>query len=211
MKRLIRWAISNTPAMNTLMVGIIVVGGFCLVQMRRELFPEFDLEIIYIGVPYPGASPEEVEQGICQKIEEAVQSIEGIDKIVSTAQEGSGFVVLELESSVKDVQRVLNEVRSEVDRITSFPELAEDPEIKQFTLRRVATRLGVVGRSRTIHGARSRFAKSRRKSGRTCCFCLRFRKCRSSARKIIRSISKSRGAVEGIRPQSEAGGRRRSP
>ena len=145
MRGLIRWAISNTPAMNTLMVGIIIVGGFCVMEMRRELFPEFDLEIIFLSVPYPGASPEEVEEGICQKIEEAVQSIEGIDKIVSGAQENGGYVVLELESNVKDVQKVLNEVRSEVDRITSFPDLAEDPEIKQFTLRKVALRLGVVG------------------------------------------------------------------
>lgn len=145
MRGLIRWCISNTPAMNTLMVGIIVVGGFCMMEMRRELFPEFDLEIVFIEVPYPGASPEEVEEGICQKIEEAVQSIEGIDKMISGAQENHGYVVLELESDVKDVQKVLNEVRSEVDRITSFPELAEDPEVKQFTLRKGAIRLGVVG------------------------------------------------------------------
>ena len=145
MKGLIRWAISNTPAMNTLMVGIIIVGGFCMMEMRRELFPEFDLEIIFVEVPYPGASPEEVEEGICQKIEEAVQSIEGIDKIISGAQENGGFVVIELESDVKDVQKTLNEVRSEIDRITSFPELAEDPEVKQFTLRKVAIRLGVMG------------------------------------------------------------------
>ncbi len=145
MKGLVRWSISNTPAMNTLMAGIILVGGFCMVHMRRELFPEFDLEIVYVEVPYPGASPAEVEEGVCQKIEEAVQSIEGIDKIISGAQENDGFVILELESNVKDVQKVLNEVRSEVDRITSFPDLAEDPEIKQFTLRRVAIRLGVMG------------------------------------------------------------------
>ena len=60
MKSLLRWAIKNTPAMNTLMVGILVVGAASLWSMRREVFPEFELEIILITVPYPGASPEEV-------------------------------------------------------------------------------------------------------------------------------------------------------
>ena len=117
MKSLVQWAVRNTPAMNTLMISFMVVGAICLYKMRREVFPEFELEIILITVPYPGASPDEVEEGICQKIEEAVRSIEGIKYQTSIAQEGSGFIVLELEADVKDVQKVLNEVRSEVDRI----------------------------------------------------------------------------------------------
>jgi len=145
MKSLLRWAIRNTPAMNTLMASIMVVGAVSLILMHRELFPQFDLEILLVTVPYPGASPEEVEEGICQKIEEAVRAVDGIKKQYSMATEGSGTVVLELEADVPDVQRVLNEVRSEVDRIPSFPELAEDPEVKQITLRRAAIRVGVVG------------------------------------------------------------------
>ena len=116
MKPLIRWAIQNTPAMNTLMAAILIVGAVSLFLMHREVFPEFDLEIIQVNVPYPGASPEEVEEGICQKIEEAVQAIDGIKKINSVSREGAGTVVLELEADVPDVQKVLNEIRSEVDR-----------------------------------------------------------------------------------------------
>ena len=145
MKSLIEWSIRNTPAMNTLMVSAIVVGALCLMQMRREVFPEFDLEIILVSVPYPGASPDEVEEGICQKIEEAVRSIEGIKYQTSIAQEGAGFVVLELEASVKDVQKVLNEVRSEVDRIPSFPLLAEERQVKQITMRQPVITVGVIG------------------------------------------------------------------
>lgn len=145
MRSLIQWSVRNSPAMNTLMMSAIVVGTLCLMQMRREVFPEFDLEIILVSVPYPGASPDEVEEGICQKIEEAVRSIEGIKYQTSIAQEGSGFVVLELESSVKDVQKVLNEVRSEVDRIPSFPLLAEEREVKQITMRQPVITVGVVG------------------------------------------------------------------
>jgi len=145
MKSLIRWAIRNTPAMNTLMIAIMVVGAVSLYTMHREVFPEFDLEIILITVPYPGASPEEVEEGICQKIEESVRSVANIKKQYSVAREGAGTVVIELESDVPDVQKILNEVRSEIDRIPSFPVLAEDPEVTQITLRHAAVRIGVLG------------------------------------------------------------------
>ncbi|MEX0938133.1 MAG: efflux RND transporter permease subunit [Pirellulales bacterium] len=145
MKSLIRWAIRNSPAMNTLMIGLMAVGLFSMFTMRREVFPEFDLEIVLVSVVYPGASPSEIEEGICQKIEEAVRPIAGIKKQTSVAQEGAGHVILELQASVPDVQKILNEVRSEVDRIPSMPPLAEDPEVKQITLRTPAIRVGVVG------------------------------------------------------------------
>ena len=144
MKRVIQWAVNNSPAMNTLMIAALAVGAYSLMTMRREMFPEFELDIVLVSVPYPGASPEEVEKGICQKIEEAVRSVAGIKKQTSVAQEGAGFVVLELETGV-DAQKILNEVRSEVDRIPSFPEMSEDPEVKQITMRQTAIRLGVVG------------------------------------------------------------------
>jgi multidrug efflux pump subunit AcrB len=144
MRSLIRWAVHNTPAMNTLMLSILIVGGVSLAMMRREVFPEFDLEMILVTVPYPGATPEEVEEGICQKIEEAVRAISGLKKQVAVAQEGAGYLVLYLESNV-NVQKILNEVRAEIDRIPSFPELAEDPEVQQITFRSPAIRVGVIG------------------------------------------------------------------
>ncbi|MCA9264278.1 MAG: efflux RND transporter permease subunit, partial [Planctomycetales bacterium] len=146
MKSVIKWAVNNSPAVNTMMIGVLVVGLASFLNMRRESFPEFELEIILVSVPYPGASPEEVEEGICQKVEEAVRSIDGIKKQTSVAQEGSGFLVIELETHV-DVQRTLNEVRSAIDRIPSMPELAEDPEVEQITFRETALLVGVVGPS----------------------------------------------------------------
>ncbi len=145
MKSVIKWAVNNTPAMNTLMVSVLIVGAFSLVSMRREVFPEFDLEIITVTVPYPGASPSEVEEGICQKMEEAVRSIDGIKKQTAIAAEGTGTMVLELNPDVKDVQKVLNEVRSEIDRISTFPVRAEDPEVKQLTIREPVIHVGVIG------------------------------------------------------------------
>lgn len=145
MRSVIKWAINNSPAMNTLMVTVLGVGLVSLMMMRREVFPEFELEIILVSVPYPGASPDEVEEGICQKMEEAVRSIDGIKKMTSIANEGSGSLVLELRADVPDVQKILNEIRSEIDRIPSFPELAEDPEVKQITFRQVAIEVAVIG------------------------------------------------------------------
>jgi multidrug efflux pump subunit AcrB len=132
------------PAMNTLVVAILLVGAMAFASMRREVFPEFELEIVLVTVPYPGATPEEVEEGICQKVEEACRSVSGIKKLTSVAQEGAGFCVFELQESVKDVQKVLGEIRSEVERIPSMPELAEDPKVEQVTLRTPAIKVGVL-------------------------------------------------------------------
>ena len=129
MRRVISWTVENMPAMNTLVAAILLVGVMSFAGMRREVFPEFELEIILVSVPYPGATPEEVEEGICQKVEEACRSVSGIKKLTSVAQEGVGFCVFELGSSAKNVQRVLSEIRSEVERIPSLPELAEDPKV----------------------------------------------------------------------------------
>ena len=149
MKFMIRWAVHNGPAMNTLLVAVLSIGAASLWFMRREVFPEFELEVILASVPYPGASPEEVEEGICYKLEEAVRSINHIKRQISIANEGVGHLILELESDVPDVQKVLNEVRSEIDRIPSFPELTEDPEVKQITLRTPAIMVAVVGPQET--------------------------------------------------------------
>ena len=145
MRGIIRWAINNSPAMNTIMVSVLAVGLLSWISLRREDFPRFDLEIILITVPYPGASPEEVENGICQKIEEAVRSIDGLKKVTSVAAESMGSVILEVKSDAPNVQKILNEVESEIDRIPSFPDLAEEPEIQQLTMRQPTISVGIVG------------------------------------------------------------------
>ena len=144
MKSIIRWATRNAPAMNTLMITTLIVGIASMVMMRREMFPEFELDILLVSVPYPGASPAEVEEGICQKLEEAVRSVDGIKRQTAIAQEGAGYLVLELQAGT-NAQKALNEVRSEVDAIPSFPELAEEPDVKELTYRIPAIRVGVIG------------------------------------------------------------------
>lgn len=139
------WAIRNSPAMNLLMIAIMAVGFYSFRSMQRESFPNFDIDMILVSVPYPGAAPQEVEEGICQKIEEAVRSLEGIKKVTSVASEGAGSIVLELTTGGRSPDRILDEVRSEIDRIPSFPIEAEEPEIQRVTPRRSAIRVGVIG------------------------------------------------------------------
>ncbi|MGD9220682.1 MAG: efflux RND transporter permease subunit, partial [Desulfobacterales bacterium] len=131
MRALGRWSIKNHVTVNLIMVFIIVAGLVTVMKMRREMFPQFALDMIVISVDYPGSSPEEVEEGICIKIEEQIEGIEGIDRIISTAREGNGEVVAELESGT-DVQKVLDEIKAEVDRIDTFPEEAEEPLVLEI-------------------------------------------------------------------------------
>ncbi|RUL87793.1 efflux RND transporter permease subunit [Tautonia sociabilis] len=152
MRSIVQWVVRNGPAVNTLMVAVVLVGVVSLLGLKKELFPEFQLEIVTVSVPYPGASPAEVEEGICQKIEEAVRAVDGIKKITSVASEGMGSVTIELRSNVGDPQKVLNEIRSEVDQIPSFPLLAEDPDVKLLSFREPAIRVAVIGGGRMPEG-----------------------------------------------------------
>ena len=148
MKRLIEWAINNSPAMNVMMIASLIVGISCLAMLRREFFPNFDLEIISVAVPYPGASPEQVEEGICQKLEERLQTVDGIKKITSVAREGSGFVVIELKAEVKDVQKVMGDVKTQVDAAKQFlPRFTEDPDVQQVSIPQPAITIGLIGPS----------------------------------------------------------------
>ena len=145
MRRAISWAIHNAPGMNVVMFALMLIGAGSFYTMRREVFPEFELEVVMISVPYPGATPQDTEEAICQKIEEAIRSIDGIKKVTSIAMEGTGYVLAELRSDIKDVQKVMSEIDREVDRIPSFPDLAEDPQVEQITFRDTAIRVGVIG------------------------------------------------------------------
>lgn len=141
---MVRWAIRNSPALNTLVVCVLTVGAISLTIMRREVFPDFELEMALVVVPYPGAAPEEVETGICQLVEEAVSGVNGIKKTTSVAQENAGYVIMEMERDT-DVQKVVNDIRSEVNNIRGrFPENIEDPEVQTVTFRTTAIRLAIM-------------------------------------------------------------------
>ena len=147
MKALVRWSVANSPAMNIIMLVVLGTGAWCVASLQREFWPYYDLDEIEVRVAYRGASPEEVEEAICEKIEAAVSSISGLETIYSTATEGSGQVRLELHADVDkaDVQRILGEVQAAVNQIPSFPALAEAPVIRQRVPNSTAIQVGIIG------------------------------------------------------------------
>ena len=131
MKNIIRWFILNTVAANLLMVFIIIAGIFTLSRLRMEVFPDITIPIINVSVVYPGASPEDIEESICVKVEEQVQGINGLKRITSSSNEGYGSINIEIENGY-DIDEVKDEVKAQVDAITSFPDDAEKATIKSF-------------------------------------------------------------------------------
>tara|TARA_B110000438_G_scaffold101039_1_gene99909 strand:- start:4987 stop:8139 length:3153 start_codon:yes stop_codon:yes gene_type:complete len=131
MKNIIRWFITNTVAANLLMVFILIAGFFTLSRLRMEVFPDITIPIINVSVIYPGASPEDIEESICVKVEEQVQGINGLKRITSSSNEGYGSINIEVENGY-DIDGVKDEVKSQVDAITSFPEGAEKPTVRSF-------------------------------------------------------------------------------
>ncbi|XXJ19907.1 efflux RND transporter permease subunit [Desulfovibrio caledoniensis] len=131
----IAWMAGNSVAANLLMIVFLVGGLIFAMQIKQEVFPEFSLDTVTVSIAYPGASPSEVEQGCVLAIEQAVQGLDGVKEVTSTSSEGSGMVVVEaLEGA--DVQKLTQDIKTEVDRITSFPEEAEDPVISEVSRQR---------------------------------------------------------------------------
>ena len=127
-KGLIAWFAANNVAANLLMLFIIVAGLISVFTIRKQTTPDFELNTIRVQVPYLGAAPEEVEEGVVVKIEEAIQDVKGITKLTGNAREGLGSVVAEV-SSDTDINEVLNEIKTRVDAISTFPGLTEKPVI----------------------------------------------------------------------------------
>ena len=131
----IAWMARNRITPNLMMLICLVGGFFVATRIKQEVFPEFDLDRVQIRVVYPGSSPAEIEQGIILAIEEGIRGLDGIKEITATAAEGAGIVMAELEEGVDD-QRVYQDIKQEVDRIVTFPEDAERPDVSLLIIRR---------------------------------------------------------------------------
>ena len=134
----------NGVAANLLMFFILAAGFFSLNGLVQEVFPEISLDQVIISVPYPGATPDEVEESILRKIEERIEAVDDVKEIRSTAAEGRGSVTVELQLGA-DVARALDDVKAQVDRIQTFPAGAERPEVSELTNRQSVIRLVLFG------------------------------------------------------------------
>ncbi len=140
----IAWMTKNAVAANLLMFVLIIGGALVGGQVKQEVFPEFELDIISIGVPYPGASPSEVEQGIVLAIEESVRGLDGVKKITASAAESAAGVSVELLLGT-DPNKALADIKNAVDRITSFPDEAERPVVSLISNRREVISVVIYG------------------------------------------------------------------
>ncbi|MEO1203158.1 MAG: efflux RND transporter permease subunit [Pseudomonadota bacterium] len=127
-KGIIAWFAANHVAANLLMLVILVAGMISAVTIRKQTTPDFELNSVQVRVSYLGAAPQEVEEGVVIKVEEAIQDIQGIKRIRGTATEGLGTVTAEVETDA-DFNEVLNEIKTKVDAIQTFPGLTEKPVI----------------------------------------------------------------------------------
>ena len=146
MNSMIDWFARNSVAANLLMVCIITGGILASFNVKEEVFPELSLDRINIQVPYLGAAPDEVEEAVCVRIEEAIQGIDGIKQITSTASEGMGSVLIELELGA-DARKVVDDVKTQVDAITTFPAETEKPIIRELTARNQVVDVAVSGQT----------------------------------------------------------------
>ena len=141
------------PVASNLFMFVLLVGGILgVLRTKQEVFPEFDLDMVNVTVPYPGASPAEVEQGIVLAVEEGVRSVDGVKRVTSASAEGNATVTIELLSDA-DPNEVLADVKNEVDRIQTFPEEAEEPIVSLAKRRNEVISLVLAGDQdlRTLH------------------------------------------------------------
>ena len=141
---MIAWFAKNGVAANLLMGIILIAGFFSIRSLKMELFPDFDLDLVTISVPYPGAAPLEVEDGICKQIEEKIWDLDGIKEMTSFARENVGVVSVQVERS-KDAKVLADEIKVRVDSIINFPEEAEKPMVEVATQKRKVLAVAIHG------------------------------------------------------------------
>jgi len=140
----IAWMARKSIAANLIMVLLLAGGFWTAVNIQKEVFPQFQLDVVEVSVTYPGAAPTEVEQGILQPVEEAIRGVRGIREVTSEAREGSGTVTIELVSGVNRM-KTFQDIDQAVNRIRTFPDDIEEPEVRLQTRQRDVMEIAVYG------------------------------------------------------------------
>lgn len=123
------FSVRNPVAVNLLMLGVVAAGLYALSTLVREFFPRVEPEQVFVSVPYPGATPEEIERTVARVVEREIRDVDGVEELRTTVTEGIAVIVAELEDGA-DRDRVLSDLRAEVDKARpDLPDGAEEPEI----------------------------------------------------------------------------------
>ena len=145
MKKFIAYFVKYPVAVNIFILGFFIFGYLGYQNLQSSLFPLSVEKNIVISVTYPGASPEEVEEGVVEKIERNLKGIEGVDRVSSVSQENFGSVNVEILSGF-DINLILDEVNNAVDRISTFPVTIEPPVIEKVKPTRAALTFVITGK-----------------------------------------------------------------
>jgi hydrophobic/amphiphilic exporter-1 (mainly G- bacteria), HAE1 family len=121
----------HPTAANLLMLFLLVLGITALPTLERETFPEFAPQELRITVPYPGATPEDVELAVCQRLEDAIDSVNDVDEMTCQAVENNATMIVKMTENGRFTQ-FMDEVKSEIDAIDDFPDQVELPVINQL-------------------------------------------------------------------------------
>lgn len=140
----IAWFARNPVAANLLMAAIILGGIYSAMTIRKQMFPMVENTWINVSIYYPGASPQEVEETITTKLEEAFQSVEGLERIITRSNRGNASADLKVLDGY-DPQVVLDDVKSAVDSISSFPQGMEQPRVKHNKFRQEVMWISIAG------------------------------------------------------------------
>ncbi|MCF8303225.1 MAG: efflux RND transporter permease subunit [Bacteroidales bacterium] len=134
----------NPIAANLLMLILIGGGIWTMYNIQKEVFPQFQLDIVEVSVVYPGAAPAEVEKGILLPVEEAIRGVQGIKEVSSTAYEGMGQISIELVAGTNRMKS-FQDIDQAVNRIRTFPDDIEEPEVRLQSRQRDVMDIGLYG------------------------------------------------------------------
>ncbi|WP_078126005.1 efflux RND transporter permease subunit [Leptospira alexanderi] len=136
MKFLVEYFLSKSIFVNLLTFLIILIGGFTAVKMNREAFPNINFDIVSVVTVFPGASPAEIEKLVTKPLEEAIKEVDGIKEFRSASIENRSGIVITLDPDSTDTQKVVDDIKSAIDRVEDLPEEAEDPLVAEITTSR---------------------------------------------------------------------------
>lgn len=148
-----RFFLRQKESLNILFWGVIIAGTYLSFEITKEAFGSFDFDLVTVTTRYPGATPEEVEQLVTAPLENAIKTVEGIDKMHSTSAEGISAILLELDPDAPSNAPIIRDIEREVDRVTAneLPERSEDPLVREITSAFPVLTVGVAGDVSPLH------------------------------------------------------------
>lgn len=158
MEKIIKWFSENHVAGNFLMIVVVLLGFKSWFELKKEIFPELAIDAAIIRIPYPNATPEEVERGVCVPVEEAIADLTGIEKLTSASNQNMGVVTVEVATN-RSVRELMDDLKTRVDAIDHFPEEAEKPVIEEVVIREPVMSLAMTSEATLDEVTQNRLAE----------------------------------------------------